>query len=221
MLVDHNRLGEDFKAPEGGEAETVIAVLDHHEDEKLYPDANPRVIDTKAGSCSSLVVTHFKDSKKWDADIANLLLSAGCIDTSGLKSGGKATDVDIKAADFTLPIASNSPGQDFGPDISQSKFIKNLTKFLSEKKDDVGGFSNRDLLRRDYKQDEFASTPPSTKPKIAVGLSTVPIDLKKWVRRDPQALALWMDERKITVLGALASFKRINRSKLGREEENT
>jgi exopolyphosphatase len=207
VLVDHNRLGETFHAPDS--SEQVVALFDHHVDERLYPNANPRIINAKAGSCSSLIVNNFVSAKNWNADIAKLLLSAGCIDTGGLKPDGKAIEVDVKAADFTLPIATNDPTRQVGDNISKDPFIKSLTKDLKDKKDDVGSFSNRDLLRRDYKQYSFTSSKANSgKPAIVVGLSTVPVDLKEWVKREPSALAAYMDERKLTILGALTSFDR-------------
>jgi exopolyphosphatase len=69
-LVDHNRMDAVF-----GEAK-VVSILDHHQDEGQHPDANPRVIKTPVGSCTSLVTTFFKDSlDKLPGQLADLLLS--------------------------------------------------------------------------------------------------------------------------------------------------
>lgn len=70
-LIDHNRLDAIF-----GDAK-VVSVLDHHEDEHLYQEAHPRVVQLLAGSCTSLVATFFKeDIDKLPAELAHLLLSS-------------------------------------------------------------------------------------------------------------------------------------------------
>lgn len=62
MLLDHNHFKvEDFDATKV----RVRAIIDHHVDERLYPDASPRII-RPCGSCTSLVVDHFRSA--WEQD---------------------------------------------------------------------------------------------------------------------------------------------------------
>ncbi|BFZ54601.1 Exopolyphosphatase [Savitreella phatthalungensis] len=55
-LVDHNHFRVRNVSADNAE---VVAVVDHHVDEGLYLSAEPRLIST-AGSCTSLVLDHFK-----------------------------------------------------------------------------------------------------------------------------------------------------------------
>lgn len=79
-LVDHNRLGEAYTL--NNPSAKVIAVIDHHEDEGLYKDAQPRIIGP-AGSCASHVATLLPPTPL--PEVATVLLTAILIDTDGLK----------------------------------------------------------------------------------------------------------------------------------------
>ncbi|KAJ7093991.1 exopolyphosphatase [Mycena belliarum] len=111
-LVDHNRLGAAFTA--GNPGARVLAVLDHHADEGLHADAQPRVV-APAGSCASHVANAFPNGADADADapmpraLATLLLGAILIDTGGLRAGGKALAADHAAAAFLLPLSTLAP----------------------------------------------------------------------------------------------------------------
>jgi exopolyphosphatase len=91
------------------------------------------------------------------------------------------------------------------------EFIQNLTKVLSEKKFSVSHLNTRDLLRRDYKQYYLHLPWVCSRTAIHAGLSTVPIDLKQWIPRDPKgfwsASKQWMEEKGLAVLGILTSFR--------------
>lgn len=195
----------------------VIGVIDHHEDEGLYLDANPRIIQVPTGSCAALVVKQFKKSDSWNSDLAKLMLSAIVLDTGGLVPGGKATPADEDAARFLIPIASSASGFAVGLESDPYKLLQTLTKDLLTRKADVSRLSNRDLLRRDYKQYLYSppvvSTPaPIPKKTISVGLSTIPVDLKEWVHKDPLAIQEWLKERDLMIHGSLTTFRRIGKS---------
>lgn len=71
VLVDHNHLAGEFGADEAA----VKLIIDHHEDERCHLQANPRIIDRTAGSCSSLVTKHFSQSQvSIPASLADLLV---------------------------------------------------------------------------------------------------------------------------------------------------
>lgn len=102
MLVDHNSL--DGATKQLFTADRVVAVLDHHADDGVYPTANPRVIKL-AGSCISLVTTYWihqlhqtnkftLTSKKDAVNFAILGLGPVMADTSGLKSKVEAEDTE-------------------------------------------------------------------------------------------------------------------------------
>lgn len=215
VLVDHNRLGSSFTL-DNPKAE-VIAVVDHHEDEGLYPQANPRII-SPAGSCASHIATLCPPEPP--AELATLLLTAILIDTDGLKPAGKAIDIDRSSA---LSLATKSTLSNVIPPLSalspldrpnvnalyDSQAIKELTSTLLTKKSDVSQLGALDLLRRDYKEATYTLTWAPGQPTIKAGLSTVPLRLKAWGsggRLETDAVA-WMQRRGITILGVLTSFK--------------
>ena len=214
-LVDHNRLGPAFIL-DNPKAE-VIAVVDHHEDEGLYPQALPRII-SPAGSCSSHIGALCPP--ELPAELATLLLTAILIDTDGLKPGGKAIDLDRSSA---LSLATKSTLANTIPPLSalssvdhpnpnalyDSQAVKDLTKTLDTKKSDVSHLSGFDLLRRDYKEATYTLKWAAGEPSIKAGLSTVPLRLKTWGskgRLETDAVT-WMQRRGITVLGVLTSYK--------------
>ena len=215
VLVDHNRLGPSF-ALDNPKAE-VIAVVDHHEDEGLYPQANPRII-SPAGSCSSHIATLCPP--ELPEELATLLLTAILIDTDGLKPGGKAIDLDRSSAlslatkstiaNLIPPLSALSPIDRPNPNaLYDCQTIKELTNTLSAKKSDVSRLGALDLLRRDYKEATYTLNWAPGKPTIKAGLSSVPFRLKTWGsngRLETDAVT-WMQRREITILGVLASFK--------------
>ena len=214
-LVDHNRLGSAFTL-DNPKAE-VIAVVDHHEDEHLYPQANPRII-SPSGSCTSHITALCPP--ELPVELATLLLTGILIDTDGLKPGGKAIDIDRNSALFLAtkstisnvipPLSALSPIDHPNPDaLYDCQAIKDLTGTLSTKKLDVSRLGALDLLRRDYKESTLTLKWAPGKPTIKAGLSSVPLRLKAWGsdgRLETDAVT-WMQRRGITVLGVLTSFK--------------
>ena len=211
-LVDHNRLLGQYEKDDS--PCKVISIVDHHDDEGFHPDANIRVV-APAGSCASHVVKLLPE-KDLPQGLALLLLSAICIDTSGLKVGGKALPVDREAAAFLLSRIGDSPTNLSLPtgeeQLASLPFIRNLTTQLSEKKISVSHLGTRDLLRRDYKQ--YSLNLPWTQSgttTINAGLCTVPIGLGSIIQQDPKEfwvhIKLWMEERNLSVLGILTSFR--------------
>ncbi|KAL7417954.1 hypothetical protein BDY24DRAFT_373509 [Mrakia frigida] len=212
-LVDHNRLLPTFIPPPSSDLDlepvVVKAVIDHHQDEDLYPEANPRIVSTGAGSCASLVTlyfqTHFPTNASTSSlhvplpkELATLLLSAIMIDTGGLKAGGKATEKDIAAVEFLYPLSSlvdptTTPVQLNSSSVSiESSGIPSslttLTTDLLSTKRNVSHLSSLDLLSRDYKQYLHPLSahllPSESQPiTLRVGLATVPIGLVEWLTR--------------------------------------
>jgi exopolyphosphatase len=215
-LVDHNRLGSTYSL-DNPKAE-VVAVIDHHEDEKLYPKASPSIIES-VGSCTSLVATQLPPEPL--PDLALLLLTGVLIDTDGLKHGGKAKQTDRDSALLLTSkstIANSIPALSAddrlidipNPDvIFESQAIKDLTKCLEDKKADVSKLGAFDLIRRDYKEYTHPLPWVAGSPSIKVGLSTVPSALKSWGTdgKLEEAAVRWIKQRKITALGICTSFR--------------
>jgi exopolyphosphatase len=217
-LVDHNRLGSGFSKDNPNA--TVVSIVDHHEDEQLYKDtANPRIITVPTGSCASLVADLIHSQCPPEAiiisELANLLICSIVIDTNGLKPGGKAEDPDRQAMAYLLPRSTfvhafQTPLVDVNPgtDFNNIPTLKDLTKNLKTKKEDLSHLGTRDLLRRDYK--EYTLAPSWAKDsQIQVGLASVPVGFKSWIPRDKDfytAIEGWVTERQLAALIILTSF---------------
>ncbi|KAH8990734.1 DHH phosphoesterase [Lactarius akahatsu] len=212
-LVDHNTLTGRFAAYE---RVRVVAIIDHHEDEKHHLDASPRIIEVPTGSCSSLVARLIK--KEWPEGmsraVARLLLSAILIDTGGLKAGGKAETADREVAPFLLERAElTSEGVGTLVDNQGMKGVKELTKTLEAKKDSVDHLGARDLLRRDYKEYRFVPS-WNAEGTLVVGLASVPRGIKAITGGDEKggkvlgaACVAWLQEKGLDMLGVLTSWK--------------
>ena len=228
-LVDHNRLGATFT--KDNPDSQVVAVLDHHEDEGLHLDANPRVI-APCGSCASHVVPLLPHH--YPPEIGTLLLTAIMIDTDGLKPGGKALDLDKSsalAAAFQSTFSNRIPPPSALAPIDQPRLdalhdtqaMIDLNAALQGKKDDVSHLGAVDLLRRDYKEyvhplPWVASGENDPPPTVQVGLATVPLRLKDWGSggKLEKAALEWMTKRQLSVLGVLTTFRDKAKGKNGK-----
>jgi exopolyphosphatase len=230
-LVDHNKLLPQF----GDASESVDAIIDHHDDEHAHLSAKVRIITVPTGSTTSLVTKHFQT--QWQAslsspagaagspvpaELATLLLSGILIDTAGLKLGGKATAVDNDAAAFLYPLSPLSVGTNetlsstalAGPG-SKPKPLTDTYQALSQAKFDVSSLSTYQLLLRDYKEYNYPTSSTSY-PSLRIGLSTVPLGLKAWLK-EKEAKAGWngllegvdgyMAERQLDLEGILTSYQ--------------
>lgn len=215
-LVDHNRLLSKFT--ESAPA-SVVAVIDHHEDEGLYTDtASPRVIQVPTGSCTSLVTLHILNTAGPDVhippELATFLLCGILIDTNGLKEGGKAVQADHDAAAFLVPRSSlalpKSPQAKRPLNVAAAPLVRNLAAELRDKKSAVEHLTTLDLLRRDYKQYAIQSSWTPGRRDVHVGLATVPLPLESWMPKDTvgfwREVDAFMDENGLHVLGILTSF---------------
>lgn len=135
-LVDHNSLA-DTQLHLG---KFVTGIVDHHHDDGLFVQANPRVVE-RVGSCATLVTEMCCVKGDMDRDIAMLLLCAILIDCNNLSEGGKATVRDREQAHMLCCLLCMSEKE-------RDELYAKL-KFLRR---DMEGFSVRDLLERDTKK---------------------------------------------------------------------
>ncbi|KAK9383002.1 uncharacterized protein V2V93DRAFT_389865 [Kockiozyma suomiensis] len=145
MLLDHNNLLSDLGAKFG---KNVIGILDHHADEELHKDADPRVIEP-VGSCTTLVIEYYKDffstetadreEAKSISDISGLALAPILVDTANLTS--KAVKRDFEAVKLLSTAVLD------GADPLESYYSA-----LMSAKRSIDDFSLRDILRKDYKE---------------------------------------------------------------------
>jgi exopolyphosphatase len=155
ILVDHNalqgKLGQIYSS-------RAFGVIDHHKDEQVIPNdtkSEPRII-TKAGSCTSLVVEHLKDTWKslksstepaegeedaaqCSAETAKVAIASILIDTFNLKSEDKVTEDDRDAMRFLTSMI---------PDFDQNSFFEEI----NTAKHNVGNLHLREILKKDYKE---------------------------------------------------------------------
>jgi exopolyphosphatase len=212
-LLDHNTLADRFAVDENAR---VVAIVDHHADERNHLDASPRIIVVPTGSCCSLIAQLIL--KAWrngmSSAVARLLLCAVLSDTDGLKGGGKAEATDREIAPFLFERAE-LVGASAGPvvDVHDVREAKELTQILAIRKSSVDLLSPRDLLRRDYKDYRFV---PGWKGggTVLVGLASVPRGIeaitggkKEGGREFASACIAWVEEKGLDALGVLTSWK--------------
>lgn len=224
VLVDHNKIKDRYL--HNNVDGRVVAIVDHREDEGLYKDtADPRIV-LPCGSCCSHIATSVLPSRdnplgiSVPRELATLLLCGVLIDTDGLRSGGKALQVDRDAAVILIPLStysemitttfsSESGMRPNGNAVRDDKSIKDLTSTLSRKKLDLSHLGTRDLLKRDCKVYEYCVAWLPGSPIVRVGLSSVPMPLCEWAREGTveEEIFSWMRARGIHIHGAITSFK--------------
>jgi exopolyphosphatase len=137
----------------------LVGCIDHHDEEYIVPrecGEEPRIVQ-KSGSCSSLVVEYCRDawsalsrrsedkeSASWDADLARLALAPILIDTTNLTNDYRVTPVDVKAAEYLESFILVDPTRKF----DREEYFQRITAA----KNDIGGLSLSNILRKDYKQ---------------------------------------------------------------------
>lgn len=153
ILVDHNEVEHTLKSY----VDNVAGIIDHHKDQKLYPNAELRIVKT-TGSCSSLVFNYWHEMNadlNLIKDAALLSLGAAVIDTSNFHHKVEQPDLDaLKIYEEVLP------------DFDRDAYYKQIR----HDKDDLDGLSISDILRKDYKEFEFGKS--SRDEKLIVGIAS-------------------------------------------------
>lgn len=164
-LVDHNALASG----RANLAETVVAIIDHHDDSGLYPKANPRLIEP-VGSAATLVADAIlrRRPQLIGRCAATLLLGTILLDTVNLDAGaGRVTEMDRAVATRLADAAGTDPAALFA-NLQREKF-------------NISGLSTRDLLRKDRKQWREGD--------VAYAISSVLASLEEWIAKDPGMVA--------------------------------
>lgn len=162
VLVDHcNIQGHELWQLFRKGRLSVSGIIDHHEDEGVFLDANPRVV-RPTGSCSSLVFNYWfgRLGGVPNVEIVRLLLGPLLIDTSDMTKKVESDDRMAFGAYQYLLVQSQ---------MIQAVEPLALYKTLKQAKKDLSGFSFKDILRKDYKQFDF----DTSKGQVKVGFSSL------------------------------------------------
>lgn len=173
-LVDHCNLQGDVLTKLYAQKKLdVVAIIDHHEDEKVFPQANPRIIQT-CGSCSSLVFDYWnsQNTPDIDASIVELLLGPLLMDTGNMSQ--KVELGDVTAVQEYKEILSNSDfplnsDVEFAVDGAKNNF-ELVYDNLKKAKKDLSGFLPFDIFRKDYKQFVFET---KSNESVTIGFSSI------------------------------------------------
>ncbi|KAK4046695.1 hypothetical protein OIV83_005898 [Microbotryomycetes sp. JL201] len=186
-LVDHNVPQSVWSNA------TVVAIIDHHVDRGMFPEAKPRLIEM-TGSSTSLVAKYMLDVIDTIAppghfeamhgpipqELIEMMLRTIALDTSGLKRA-QTTDTDRETAKKLFALSSWSK-EDIKERMSQ------LDDELSASKKDLRGLDVRALLRRDWKGDGVA-TKSKRYPTLSLGFASAPVSLEEQISRTPEGTA--------------------------------
>jgi len=164
-LVDHNILCTDQEKY----ADAVAAIIDHHTDGGLYPQAEPRLIEP-VGSATTLVAeAMLRDRPELiSVQSATLMLGTILLDTVYLDPAAERVTPKDRAIATRLAEVAGSNTDDLFAKLQAEKF--NLSEL-----------GTNDLLRKDYKAWDT--------PSGSYGISTVLISLEGWIARDPGFVA--------------------------------
>jgi exopolyphosphatase len=185
-LLDHN-------VPQGSIAKLisenpdlkVSGIIDHHEDERKYLDASPRVI-SRSGSCSSLVWDFWKekvDSSKGDTtangiqDAVTLLSAALVLDTSNCTS--KMEKFDWDASESYKKISADDA-------VTASSFDAWFQQ-LQDARNDIGDLNIKEILTKDYKFFDFQVG--TSESSLRLGISSM-IKSFEWLLEQQEKPAL-------------------------------
>lgn len=192
LLVDHNKPLESFTKQ--FESIHLVGIVDHHPDEHT-PISDPIVHKiSSVGSCTTLVISLFKDTK--DVEVSKLALAPILVDTYGLKTfaeGGRATDLDIKIAQQLLESVN----------IDTTLYLDSIS---SARMEGILIMSDRDLLRRDYKEVTASSIRLGTS-----AMASSKTSYRWWKDRSrsdiQKAIPLWADEKSLDVVSVMFGYE--------------
>lgn len=191
ILVDHNEL--DSKEKEFGIDLKIRAIIDHHLDKNLFMNADPRIVDTTVGSCSTLVANLFFESGiQLDESFAGMMLFPILSDTNNLTCRASKQDIEIAQI---LSTISKIDSKLLYPQIEKFKF----------------DLSDEDLiisLNKDYKQYETN--------ELKWGMSSVNFSVNQWKQKsedDFKKVNEFMQEKKLCFYAILSCYKHLNEFK--------
>lgn len=183
-LVDHNEL--DNQEMSLNFSNLISIVIDHHLDKNLFLNANPRIVDTSAGSNATLIAELIKEDL--NESFASMLVLPILFDTNYLTTRASQKDCDMV------------------------KYLSELSKIncqeIYKKLDDLRFNSGEDeetevVLSKDYKQ-------YSQIKDIKWGMSSVNLEVNKWLDKENTLgdIDKFMIEKNLDFYGVLSMYKK-------------
>ena len=185
VLVDHNKIA----AGQSDLNQTVGEILDHHADEKSYPET-ARADIRPVGSTATLVGERFLDHAReaLDKSLSTLLLGTILLDTVNLDPAAeRVTPEDNAVAGHLMELTGLK---------QQPLFEK-----LQFEKFNVSALESYDLLRKDYKEWIMGG--------VKCGIGSVLMSAEDWLKKDPlilEAFESYRKERGLNVLLAMGAY---------------
>ncbi|EEQ39382.1 hypothetical protein CLUG_03510 [Clavispora lusitaniae ATCC 42720] len=171
VLVDHcNIQGELLHALHEQNRIQVTGIIDHHADEEVFKDANPRLIQPN-GSCTCLVFNYWYEQLGGQVPLecVSLLLGPLLIDTSNMTQKVEQGDVEAFSR-YEKLLQSTSVPLETTLAVADANSLTSFYSVLKGAKKDLEGFSFYDILRKDYKQFVFTSV---SGVRVAIGFSSI------------------------------------------------
>ena len=194
VLVDHNEL--DDKEKSLNFSDLVTAVVDHHKDIGLFPQASPRIVDLSTGSNASLVmdlIRHSSVEKLVDESFAQMILFPILADTGNLTS--RTGPKDLATVEYIKSQYSS---------IDVNKIFSIICEYkFNQGNDPKETFA---LFTKDYKQ-------YSDKRGQKYGIAVVNIPIKDWMKLHAPTNKLFTDSKEfmrtneLYFFSILSSFK--------------
>lgn len=185
VLIDHNKLSAD----QSGLLDSVSEIIDHHADEKNYPDSAQTDIRS-VGSAATLIAERYLKNipEAVTVQVGTLLLGTIALDTVNLDPAAeRVTDSDASAA-AELIKRTGCDQNDLFNKLQYEKF-------------NVSSLNSYDLLRKDYKEWVMGST--------KCGIASVLLSVEQWLEKDndlPAAFSRYLKERELDVLFAMSAY---------------
>ncbi len=188
-LVDHCELDEQEKSK--GFADLITRVIDHHLDKNFFLNANPRIIDTTAGSNATLVTDLIRSSNfQLNESFSSMLIFPILFDTNKLTNRASQKDHDMV------------------------KYLRELSNLNCDsvyaRLDEISFSAGADedtntILSKDYKQ-------YTTINDIKWAMSSVTIEVKDWLKAEEKLneIKAFMAEKDLQFFGILSIFKKQN-----------
>ncbi|KIX09659.1 uncharacterized protein Z518_00740 [Rhinocladiella mackenziei CBS 650.93] len=210
----------------------VVGCIDHHVDENyVAQEANPRIITTGIGSCTSLVVKHLRDLGMWPSpaqakagewstsrlqEIAKFALAPILIDTWNLKAtGDKCSDTDREVVKFLESLLTHDSGVQQSSPRSPEQTPWDRDTFhciiATAKANSLSLLTMQETFDRDYKawHEPTKSSPTdssSASNKVNIGISSLVKPLS-WLIKHAGGIEKFLDE--------IAAFATADERKLG------